>query len=149
MTNLYKKILIATDGSEYIKKGVTHAIELAKLSGAQLHAVYVMDIKIDYGPKSYLSTDISTEGLENFLRHEGEEAIKYIEELAGGEGLSVEKWIVKGHPAEEILKLADEQSVDMIVMGTFGKSGIEKFGLGSVADKVIRNSKIPVVTIRR
>jgi nucleotide-binding universal stress UspA family protein len=149
MSNLYKKILIATDGSEYIKKVVTHAIELAKLSGAGLHAVYVMDIIIDYGPKSYLSTDISTEGLENFLRNEGEEATKYIEEQAGEEGLSVEKWILKGHPAEEILKFADEQSVDMIVMGTLGRSGIEKFVLGSVADKVIRNSRIPVVTVRR
>ena len=149
MSNLYKKILIATDGSEYIKKVVTHAIELAKLSGAGLYAVYVMDIIIDYGPKSYLSTDISTEGLENFLRNEGEEATKYIEEQAGEEGLSVEKWILKGHPAEEILKFADEQSVDMIVMGTLGRSGIEKFVLGSVADKVIRNSRIPVVTVRR
>ena len=149
MSNLYKKILIATDGSEYIKKVVTHAIELAKLSGAGLHAVYVMDIIIDYGPKSYLSTDISTEGLENFLRNEGEEATKYIEEQADEEGLSVEKWILKGHPAEEILKFADEQSVDMIVMGTLGRSGIEKFVLGSVADKVIRNSRIPVVTVRR
>ena len=149
MSNLYKKILIATDGSEYIKKVVTHAIELAKLSGAELHAVYVMDIRIDYGPKSYLSTDLSTESLENFLRHEGEEATKYIEEQAGEEGFSVEKWIVKGHPAEEILKLADEQSVDIIVMGTLGRSSIEKFVLGSVADKVIRNSRIPVLTVRR
>ena len=149
MSNLFKKILIATDGSEYIKKAVTHAIDLAKLYGAELHAVYVMDIKIDYGPKSYLSTDLSTESLENFLRHEGEEATKHIEEQAAQEGLSVKKWIVKGHPAEEILKLADEQSVDMIVMGTLGKSGIEKFVLGSVADKVIRNSRIPVMTVRR
>jgi len=66
MSNLYKKILIATDGSEYIKKAVTHAIELAKVSGAELHAVYVMDIKIDYGPKSYLSTDISPKAWKIF-----------------------------------------------------------------------------------
>jgi len=135
MSNLYKKILIATDGSEHIKKVIPHAIELAKLSGAELHAVYVMYI--------------TTEGLENYLRNEGEEATDYIEKQAGEEGLSVEKWILKGHPAEEILKFADEQSVDMIVMGTLGRSGIEKFGLGSVADKVIRNSRIPVMTVRR
>jgi nucleotide-binding universal stress UspA family protein len=127
MSNLYKKILIATDGSEHMKKVVPHAIELAQLSGAELHAVYVMYI--------------TTEGLEDYLRNEGEEATNYIEKEADEEGLSVEKWILKGHPVEEILKLADEQSVD--------RSGIEKFGLGSVADKVIRNSKIPVVTIRR
>ncbi len=146
---MYKKILIATDGSEHVKKAVTHAIELAKLHKAELHAVYVMDIKTDYGPKSYLSTDISTEGLERILRQEGDAAIKYVEDMAKKEDLSVEKWIIKGHPAQEIMKLAEEQSVDLIVMGTLGRSGIEKFLLGSVAEKVIRNSNIPVLTVRK
>ncbi len=66
MSNTYNKILIATDGSEQNKKAVTHAIELAKLSGAELHAVYLMDIMMDYGPKSYLSTDISPRVSEIF-----------------------------------------------------------------------------------
>lgn len=108
-----------------------------------------MDIKSDYGPKSYLSTDISTEGLKTFLRQEGEAAIQYVEDLAMNEGLDIKKWIVQGHPAEEIMKLAEEQSVDLIVMGTLGRSGIEKFLLGSIADKVIRSSKIPVLTVRK
>ncbi len=144
----YNKILIATDGSEHVKKAVTHAIELAKLYKAELHAVYVMDIKTDYGPKSYLSTDISNEGLERFLGQEGDAAIKYIEDLAEKEDLEIEKRFLKGHPAEEILKFSEEQSIDLIVMGTLGKSGIEKFLLGSVAEKVIRNSRIPVLIVR-
>ncbi len=145
---LYNKILIATDGSEQVKKAVIHAIELAKLNKAELHAIYVMDMKNDYGPKSYLSTDLSTEGLERFLRQEGDAAIKYIEDLAKKEDMDIKKWILKGHPAEEILKFAEQQSIDMIVMGTLGRSGIEKFLLGSVAEKVTRNSKIPVLTVR-
>ncbi len=167
MSKLYKKILIATDGSEYVKKAVTHAIELAKLSGAELHAVYVMDIKSSRGPKSYLYTDISmggmkrilrkedfstnlsTEGQRMILRREGDVAIRGIEDLAKQEGLDIVKWIIQGHPAEQILKLAEEQSVDLIVMGTLGRGGIEKFLLGSVADKVIRNSRIPVLTVRK
>ncbi|NJD54573.1 MAG: universal stress protein [Candidatus Methanoperedens sp.] len=148
MSKLYKKILIATDGSEHVKKAVNHAIELAKLSDAELYAVYVMDIKTDYGPKSYLSTDISTEGIRS-LRQEGNEATKYIEDLAKKEGIHTDRWIVEGHPAEEILRLAEEQSVDLIVMGTLGRSGMEKFLLGSVADKVIRGSRIPVLTVRK
>lgn len=145
----YKKILIATDGSEHVKKAVAHAIELAKLSGAEFHAVYVMDIKTDYGPKSYLSTDISTEGIRSFLNQEGNAAIKYIEDLAKKEGISTRKWLLEGNPAEEIVRVAEEQSVDLIVMGTLGRSGIEKFLLGSVADKVIRSSRIPVLTVRK
>ncbi|NJD54615.1 MAG: universal stress protein [Candidatus Methanoperedens sp.] len=157
MSKIYKKILIATDGSEHVKKAVTYAIELAKLSGAELHAVYVislvspsinLDIEADYDSKSYNSADITIEGLKRILKREGDAAIKYIEDLAKGEGLDVVKWIVEGLPAEEILKLAEEQSIDLIVMGTLGRSGIEKFLLGSVADKVIRGSGIPVLTVR-
>ncbi len=84
----------------------------------------------------------------DLYRKGGETAIKYIEEKAKREGVDIKKWIVQGHPAEKILKLAEEQSIDLIVMGTLGRSGIEKFLLGSVADKVIRNSRIPVLTVR-
>ncbi len=56
---------------------------------------------------------------------------------------------MEGHPAEEILRLAEEQSVDLIIMGTLGSSGIPRFLLGSVADKVIRSSRIPVLTVRK
>ncbi len=158
MSRLYKKILVATDGSEYTKKAVIHAIELAKISEAELHAVYVislisppssLDIKTNYDPKSYSPTDVSIEGLKRILRQEGDKAIRYVEDLAKKEGLDVEKWIIEGQPAKEILKLAEEQSVDLIVMGTLGRSGIEKFLLGSVADKVIRGSGIPVLTVRK
>jgi nucleotide-binding universal stress UspA family protein len=157
MKKLFKKILIATDGSEHVKKAVTHAIELAKVYGAELHAVYVMDIKADYARSLY--TDRSTGGLKRILkeeghcadmyRKEGEEATKYIEDMAKKEGLEIRKWIPAGHPAEEIIKLAEEQTIDLIVMGTLGRSGFEKFLLGSVADKVIRNSRIPVLTVRK
>jgi nucleotide-binding universal stress UspA family protein len=157
MNKLFKKILIATDGSERVKKAITCAIELAKLYGAELHAVYVMDIKADCARSLY--TDRSTGGLKRILREEGhcadiyrkegETATKYIENIAKDEGLDIKKWITEGHPAEEILKLAQVQSIDLIVMGTLGRSGIEKFLLGSVADKVIRNSRIPVLTVRK
>ncbi len=60
MNERFKKILIAPDGSEHVKKAVTHAIELAKLNGAELHAVYVMDIKADCAKELY--TDRSTGG---------------------------------------------------------------------------------------
>ncbi len=108
-----------------------------------------LDIKTNYNSKSYLSTDVSIEGLRRILRQEGDEAIRYVENLAKKEGLDIRKWIIEGQPAKEILKLSEEQSVDLIVMGTLGKSGIEKFLLGSVADKVIRGSRIPVLIVRK
>ncbi|MFZ3170006.1 MAG: universal stress protein [Candidatus Methanoperedens sp.] len=150
--------MIATDGSEHTEKAITHAIELAKLTGAQLHAVYVislvsppgtLEIKSDFDPGSYETIDASIEGLKKILKHEGDEAIKIVEEQAKRDGVDLRKWIMEGQPAKEILKLAEEESVDIIVMGTLGRSGIEKFLLGSVADKVIRGSRIPVLVVRK
>ncbi len=163
MGNRYKRILIATDGSEYVKKAVAHAIGIASLSGAELYAVYVIEKKPTYDIRSYFSSDIPTRGVKEILRkeglstdielrilkEEGEVAIKYIEDNAKKEGQHLEKFIEMGNPAEEILKLADEKSIDLIVMGTLGRTGIEKFLLGSVAEKVIRNSKIPVLVVRK
>ena len=74
-------------------------------------------------------------------------AIKYVEDRVEAAGLEAEGIIVEGHPAEEIIKYAEENSIDLIVMGTLGKSGLDKFLLGSLADKVIRNSKIPVIAV--
>jgi nucleotide-binding universal stress UspA family protein len=156
--DLYKKILIATDGSDHTEKAITHAIELAKLTGAQLHAVYVisiisppenLDIKTDYDTGSSVSIDASMDGLKKILAQDGDKAIRSIKEKAAINGVNVRKWILEGQPAKEILKLAEEQSFDLIVMGTLGKSGIEKILLGSVADKVIRGSRIPVLTVRK
>ncbi len=156
MTKLFKKILTATDGSEHVKKAVAFAVELAKLYRAELHALYVMDINADCARELY--TDRSGGGVKRILRSdsscvelyrkEGETAIEYIEGLAKREGMDIKKWIVQGHPAEEILKFAEEQSFDLIVMGALGRSGIERFLLGSVADKMTRNSRIPVLAVR-
>jgi len=56
--------------------------------------------------------------------------------------------IIEGRPAEDILKLAGERKTDLIVVGGIGVTGLEKFLLGSVAEKVVRNSKVPVLVVR-
>jgi nucleotide-binding universal stress UspA family protein len=74
-------------------------------------------------------------------------AVKYAADRAEAAGLEVEGIIAEGHPAEEIMKYAEKNSFDLIVMGTLGKSGLDRFLMGSVADKVIRNSRIPVIVV--
>lgn len=142
-SKLYKKILIATDGSEYTKKAVDHGIELANNNGAKIHAIYVIDTSA-FGS---IPPSASMEYTYSILRQEGDTAIKYVAERAEAEGLEAEGIVVEGHPAQEIIKYAEENSIDLIVMGTLGKSGLDRFLLGSVADKVIRNSKIPVIAV--
>ncbi len=142
-SKLYKKLLIATDGSEYTKKAIDYGIDLAINTEAKLQAIYV----VDTGAYRSIPLSAPEEYAFSLLRKEGDMAIKYVADTAEIAGLEVEGIIAEGHPAEEIIKYAEKNSIDIIVIGTLGKSGLDRFLLGSVADKVIRNSKIPVIVV--
>lgn len=143
-SKLYNKILIATDGSEYTKNAVDYGIELAKNTEAKLHAIYV----VDTAAFASIPMDAAWESMYELLRQEGDEATKYVADKAQAEGLDVERNTVEGHPADEIIKYAEKNSISLIIMGTLGKSGLDRFLLGSVAEKVVRTSKIPVLVVR-
>ena len=143
-SKLFRKILIATDGSDYTKSAIDYGVELAKNTGAKLYAIYV----IDTAAFASIPMDAAWESMYELLKQEGDEATAYVADKAQAEGLEVERHTVEGHPAEEIRKFAENNSVDLIVMGTLGKSGLDRFLLGSVAEKVVRTSKIPVLIVR-
>ena len=140
---LFKKILIATDGSENSKRAVNAGIEIAKMFDGKVTAVFVSDPRRYFmGEVSHNIADKVMEGVKNEVTREGETAIRYAEEGAKLASVPFEKKIVEGHPAEEILNLGG--SMDLIVLGRMGLTGMPKFLLGSVAEKIIRNSKVPV-----
>src|SRR5659263_54031 len=143
-SKLYEKILIATDGSEYTKNAVDYGIDLAKIAGAKLFTTYV----VDTAAFASIPMDAAWESMYELLRQEGDLDMKYVAEKAGEEGLEVEANIIEGHPADEIIKYSEKNSISLIVLGTLGKSGLDRFLLGSVAEKVVRNSKIPVLVVR-
>ena len=78
----------------------------------------------------------------------GHRATSSVVEKAKFAGLEAESVILKGSPAEKILDFADEHDIDLIVVGSLGKSGIERFALGSVSEKVVRHAKVPVLVVR-
>jgi nucleotide-binding universal stress UspA family protein len=142
---MFEKILIATDGSEHSKRAAKKAVDMAKLSGGGVTAIYVVDANRSL---SDVSANIANEVVEGFRRtmmKEGEDATKYVEEVAKLAGVTAEKKVVEGNPAEEILKTSE--GMDVVVMGSVGRTGFSKFLLGSVTDKVVRNSKVPVMVV--
>ena len=143
-SKFYEKILIATDGSEYTKNAVDYGIDLAKSTGAKLFAIYV----VDTAAFASIPMDAAWESMYELLKQEGDMAIKYVAQRAEVEGLEVEGNLIEGHPADEIIRYSEKNSISLIVMGTLGKSGLDRFLLGSVAEKVVRNSKIPVLVVR-
>ncbi len=139
---MYDKILLPTDGSEGMDDVIEHAVSLAEQHDATLHALYV----VNTASLSDLPIDSSWEGINDALTREGKHAMEQVEEIAGG--VELETAMVDGSPAKEIVNYATEESVDVIVMGTSGRSGVDRLLLGSVAERVVRSSPIPVLTIR-
>ncbi|RXA21256.1 universal stress protein [Methanosarcina sp. MSH10X1] len=140
-----RQILIATDGSETANEAADFAMEMIGCSGAKVYAVYV----IDTTPYRSVSLDKiwSKETLDEFERA-GHEATSYIEKIAKDAGVEAESRILRGHPAEKIVTFAEDNNIDMIIVGSLGKGGYEKVVLGSVSEKVVRHAKVPVLVVR-
>jgi len=143
-SRLFKNIILATDGSKYSENAVEYAVELAKISGARVSAIYV----VDTGVFATIPMDVAWENIYELLKAEGNEATDKVEEEAKKSDVDVECFVVEGHPAEEIVKLSETIPADLIVMGTLGKRGLDRFLLGSVAEKISRISKVPVMIVR-
>lgn len=139
---MYTDILVPTDGSRGMKHVTDHAFDLAELCGATVHVLYVVD------ETAYASVpDDTRERVRETLEGDGESATKAIAERAVERDLAVTREVRWGDPAVAIIAYALENDIDLVVMGTRGKTGFERYLLGSVAEKVVRVSPIPVVTV--
>lgn len=139
---MYDNILLPTDGSESMDPVIDHAVELATVHEATLHALYVANT----ASLSDLPMESSWENVSAALRKQGEEAMLTVEEKAGE--LSIETTILEGSPSRGIVDYTEENDIDVVVMGTHGRSGVDRLLLGSVAERVLRSSPAPVLAIR-
>lgn len=148
---MYHKILLPTDGSKYAEKAAKHAIWIAGHSNAELIALNVVDTSSLVG----LPAEDLTIRVSEILKDEGQKSLdnisKLIEELEKNEefktGVKLIKESKEGPPADVILKTVKEENIDLIVMGTSGKHGLDRFLLGSVTEKVVRSAKVPVLAV--
>jgi nucleotide-binding universal stress UspA family protein len=140
---MYERILVPTDGSPGGGDAVEEALDIAELSGGTVHALFVVDTR-DYStlPEAKWLT------LESELEGRGEQAVAAVADRAEEREVPVETAIERGVPHERILEYADEQDVDVVVMGTHGRSGLDRFLIGSVTEKVVRSADVPVLTVR-
>jgi len=143
----YKKVLFCTDFSENADYAFEFAYGIAKRDEGLLYILHV----IPENPHHAFAEDIvSTENLENIQKTIEEDIVnnfkeRYIKKIEGE--IEFETISKSGREDNEILKLAKEEHVDLIVMGTHGKTGIEHVFFGSVAEKVLKRSPIPVFVI--
>ena len=142
MLMMYKKILVPTDGSEFAKKAQKHALFLASVSGAEIIAVSVTENNFVNG----LPLDDEVYQLNQILKERSEENLKEFDEL-NEENIKITHMVREGSPARVILEVSEEEAVDLIVMGSSGKSGFDRFIMGSVADKVVNSAKCAVLVV--
>ncbi|HKM14155.1 MAG TPA: universal stress protein [Candidatus Methanomethylophilaceae archaeon] len=138
----FDKILVPTDGSEYTKAAAKKAMELAKLSGGEVTALYVMDQTIF----TNVPMDTAVMNVYRTLESEGNSALDYVKNLGKEYDVKVNTELVEGVPVKVILEMSKDY--DIIVIGTLGRTGISKLLMGSVAEKVVRASKCPVMVVR-
>ena len=138
-----RNIVTATDGSENTQKAISYGIKLAKLSGATVHALHVVDIS-----SVSQSWTAGKETMREILTKDGQKATSKVKELGEASGVDIKEVLLEGHPSKEIIDFAENNDIDLIVMGTLGKTGLDRFLMGSVAETVVRNSKVPVLVVR-
>lgn len=137
---MYQELLLATDGSDGARRAADHAIGLARQLDASLH---ILSVSED-GPHAEQKRDLMRTDLEE----QAADAIEHAEEKAAGHGIDVRTTLRHGVPQEEIVDAAEAHDADLIVVGTVGRSGLDQLIVGSVAEEVVRNASVPVVTVR-
>jgi nucleotide-binding universal stress UspA family protein len=141
-----EKILFPTDFSEGSSHALPYAVDLSKHYNARLYILHIIyDIfKATNSHIPHISADELYREMFEWAQKEIENCgIEEIRRLS-----NVEKVVLKGIPYEEIIKFAAKEKVDMIVMGTYGRAGLERFLFGSTAERVVRKAPCPVMTVR-
>lgn len=144
---MFDRILIPTDGSDPTKAAVEMAIGLADTHGATLHALYIVD-----QPTSVSGVGEGFSGLDNLLEaleEAGHKATNEVVEQANARDIEATTAVRRGNPHDDILTYANEHDIDVIVMGTHGRTGVKRALVGSVTEDVVRHADIPVLTVHR
>ncbi|MFC4437264.1 MULTISPECIES: universal stress protein [Natrialbaceae] len=147
---MYERILVPTDGSNVAEFAVDSAVDLAEKYGAEVHALYVADTDA-------VAYSLGTEQVDRIrqgdfqgmteLRDDAESATEYVKEQAEGRSLTVVERHAGGQPHRMIADYAEDNDIDLIVMGSHGRSGVRRALLGSVTERVLRSTHTPVLVV--
>jgi nucleotide-binding universal stress UspA family protein len=147
---MYKRILVATDGSTLSKKAITSAIELAALSGAELIAVKVTPRY----PQSYFEGSLPLSASEVSKIEKGwtdgaQKVLDAVVKAAKAKGVNTKAVVVKSDiVSDALIAAAKKHKVDLIVMASHGRRGIKRLLLGSETQQVLTHASVPVLVLR-
>ena len=142
---MFTNILLASDGSECALKAAAVAATLANKFAARLTIINVFQPIPAYGPfREVVNTDLH----ERYVRELQEHAISPVGRIMEGMGVPYQSRQEVGQPAAEIIRVAEEEGCDLVVLGSRGLSGFQEFLLGSVSDRVVHHAHCPVLIVK-
>lgn len=131
---MFKNIMLPTDGSKFAEKAADIAIEMAKKLDARVTAVHVIDDKLIYPFE--------------VLEEEGKTILNHVQEKGKENGVPVDEILIVGSPTRDMEKIVEKAGADIIIIGTHGKTGLEKLLMGSVAENTLKTVKVPVLIVK-
>lgn len=147
---MYKRILVATDGTKLSKKAVGSAISLAALCGAELVALKVVPrYPLSYFEGSMALDDDNIRRIEAHWAHEGQMVVDAIAKLGQKKGIQVKPITVRGDVVSDaVLATVDKLDCDLVVMASHGRRGVKRLLLGSETQQVLTHAKVPVLILK-
>ncbi len=145
---MYKKILVPLDGSELAEKVLPHAAALAKESGAEVTLLSVVQLSLGFTATKLEAIPEAAAERKAALKAE---AVTYLEKIQRDlkeKGIRARTVALEGDVAAQIIAYAEQEDIHLIAMATHGRSGIDRFVMGSVAEKVVRHTTKPVLLVR-
>ena len=137
---MYQRILVPTDGTPGSVKAARNAFDLAEKYDARLYAISV--VELDASRMPFQRSDLRPD-----LEEQAEAALDEIRHEAESWDVPLTTQILEGRPHEVILSYVDQQNIDLVVMGTHGRKGLDRYLIGSVTERVVRASDVPVLTV--
>jgi nucleotide-binding universal stress UspA family protein len=131
---LFERIMFPTDGSEFAARSEDLVMEIAKKFGSTVVAVYIIDDKLIYPFE--------------VLEDEGKSILSKVSDRGQNEDVKVEEVLIVGSPTHDMAKIVKKTNSDIVIIGTHGKTGLEKLILGSVAESALKTVKVPVLLVK-
>ena len=145
---MYSKILLTSDGSKNSEFAIQHALQIASDEGAEVIVLHVVDNKhLSNIHEDEIGQTNFDEYTDKVLNH-FEQVIKELEDKKDEKfRVKIRKLALQGRPCDVIIKVCNDENIDMIVMSNSGKNKVDRFLLGSVTEKIIREAPVPVLVI--
>jgi nucleotide-binding universal stress UspA family protein len=153
---MYTQVLVPLDGSEASERALTHAQSVAHAFGAKVHLLQVISLSHEYeaawggGDAHPTVIEYSLETAREITAAQQSRAERYLQDIAARleeQGLQVAKTVRQGPIWESIADFVADNGIDLVVMSTHGRGGLQRLFIGSVTDRVIRSSHVPILAI--